>query len=315
MSRTLQNFGASGWLPDDLPSLSGKSYVITGGNSGIGFEAAAILLKQGAKVLLLCRSHDRARAAVEKLEKQVAGAQVQFVLADLASLESVRRGAEQVSSLCPEIDALICNAGIMAIPDRTLTEDGFETQFAVNHLAHFLLSGLLFPNIVKASGRMVNVSSKAHAFKPRRIRFEDVNFSSDYSPWEAYAQSKLANLLFTRELNRRLQLAGQSIFSSSCHPGWAATNLQTTGPAGFFSRLMTFGNRFIAQSAAQGSWPIVLCSVDPAAKRNAYYGPTKWSGLLGPIQECEVASHAENDEAANSLWELSEEMTGLNWQI
>lgn len=315
MNNNLQKFGRNGWLPDRISNVDGKTFVITGANSGIGYETARILLQHGGNITMLCRSENKAETAVAQLKNIVANADINYVLMDLASLDSVRAAAPQVKQIRPTIDALICNAGIMAIPQRELTVDGFETQFAVNHLSHFLFTSLLYDNVAAVQGRFVNVSSKAHTFKPKRICFDDINFDTGYKPWFAYAQSKLANVLFTRELNRRLQASDTGMISNTCHPGWAATNLQTTGPSSLSGKIMEFGNKFLAQSAEKGSWPTVLCAVDPEAQGGKYYGPTKWGESQGAIHECPIAPQSLDDDAAKQLWDLSVSQTGAQWQI
>ncbi|HND31774.1 MAG TPA: SDR family NAD(P)-dependent oxidoreductase, partial [Myxococcota bacterium] len=206
-----------GWTLEQAPSMEGKVVVVTGANSGIGWEAAWMLAKKGATVVMACRDPGRATDAKERLLQKVPGATVEMLRLDLSSLASVRAAAAELTQRHPKLYALVNNAGVMALPYRK-TEDGFEMQFGTNHLGHFALTGLLLPHI---EGRVVTVSSVMH--RAGRIRFEDLNGEKSYSPWPFYGQSKLANLLFMSELDRRLRKAGSSVKSVACHPGYAAT--------------------------------------------------------------------------------------------
>ena len=315
MRRPTQAFGPQGWQPDRIPSLEGACYAVTGGNSGIGFEASRLLASRGARVVILCRDESKARDAVASIRSRDGAARIEYGLMDLSSLASVRRAADEVRSTCPAIDGLVLNAGIMMLPERELTEDGFETQLGVNHLGHFLLASLLYDQVAAADGRFVIVSSAAHRYGLKRIKFEDLDFDHDYGPTTAYAQSKLANMLFALELQRRLDEAGRPMKAIVCHPGWAATNLQTTGPEGMVSRLMSIGNVLLAESAEKGSWPLVLAATDPEARGAAYYGPRKLWEMRGAVDECGNAECGRDASAAHRLWEVSVELTGAVWKI
>lgn len=304
------------WTPERLARQDGKTFVITGANSGIGFEAAKVLVAYGGRVVLACRDMGRAERAAEAIRFHLSGdAAATSVCLDLADMTSVREGAEKIGKLAPEIDALICNAGIMAPPIRQSTRDGFEVQFGVNHLGHFLFAGLLAPNVVAGNGRFVSVSSTMHKAGLKRIRFEDPNWQDGYRPTTAYAQSKLANALFIRELNNRSLASGAKPRGFLCHPGYAATALQTKETKGLFKRLMSLGNVVSAQSAEKGAWPTLLAVADSEAVAGAYYGPTGVFELRGPVGECKLDSQALDDTAAAKLWTLSEELTGYNWII
>jgi NAD(P)-dependent dehydrogenase (short-subunit alcohol dehydrogenase family) len=310
-----RQFGARGWTPDRLPALAGRTYVVTGGNSGIGFEASRLLSGRGARVIMASRDRTRASAAVDAMEAGQPNARVEYVLLDLSSLASVRRAASEIGSRIESIDGLILNAGLMMLPSRKLTEDGFETQLGVNHLGHFLLASLLCDRVQAGGGRFVIVSSVAHQYGLKRIRFEDLAFERGYQPAFAYSHSKLANVLFGQELHRRLAERESSTGAILVHPGWSATNLQSTGPGKFMKRLMGIGNALLAQSAARGSWPLVLAAADPEARGGRYYGPTKRRQLAGPVDLCPIAECGRDEEAARRLWEVSSELTGANWSI
>ena len=307
----LDRFGGGGWTPARLPDLKGKTYVVTGANIGIGFQATKSLTGKGARVLMLCRDLAKAEAAAADIKRAHRKAELTIVQMDLSELASVRNGSAEVLKHLPTIDGLICNAGIMMTPTRKLTGDGFELQLAVNHFSHFLLAGILFPQIAK-DGRIVTTSSVAHRSGLKRIKFEDINFANDYRGWTAYSQSKLANLMFGLELDRRLQATGSKVRAVVCHPGIAATNLTTSvGP--FLRPLMRFGNLFIAQSATTGAWPTLLAATDPEAKAGGFYGPTRRGESGGPVRQVAPAAHALDEAAAAKLWELSEKSIGINW--
>ena len=310
-----KQFGMRGWIPDRLPALAGRTYVVTGGNSGIGFEASRLLSGRGARVIIASRNETRASAAVEAIKAHEPEAVVEYVVMDLSSLASVRRAAIEIGSRTGSIDALILNAGIMMLPDRELTEDGLETQVGVNHFGHFLLASLLYDRVQAGGGRFVIVSSVAHRHGLKRIRFEDMAFDHGYRPALAYGQSKLANVLFGLDLHRRLGESGSPMKAMLVHPGWSATNLQSTGPGKFTGWIMGVGNALLAQSAERGSWPLMLAAADPEARAGGYYGPTRRGQLAGPVDLCPIAECGRNEEAARRLWDVSIQMTGASWNI
>lgn len=310
-----KQFGPKGWMPDRLSALSGCTYVVTGGNSGIGFEAGRLLSSNGARVIMASRNAARASAAVETIKADQPEARVEYVLLDLSSLASVRRAAAEIASRTESIDALILNAGLMMLPSRELTEDGFETQLGVNHLGHFLLASLLNDRVRASGGRFVIVSSVAHRYGLKRIRFEDVSFDRGYRPALAYSQSKLANVLFGQDLHRRLLGSDPATKAIVVHPGWSATNLQSTGPGKFMERMMSLGNVLLAQSAERGSWPLVLAAADPEARAGQYYGPTRRGQLAGPVDLCPIADCGKDEDAARRLWDVSTKLTGASWSI
>lgn len=310
-----KQFGVKGWMPDRLPALTGRTYVVTGGNSGIGFEASRLLSGRGARVIMASRNAERASAAVAAIKADQPEARVEYVLLELSSLASVRRAAAEIGSRTETIAALILNAGLMMLPNRKLTEDGFETQLGVNHLGHFLLASLLNDRVQACGGRFVIVSSVAHQYGLKRIRFEDMTFDQGYRPALAYSQSKLANVLFGQDLHRRLAESHPATKAIVVHPGWSATNLQSTGPGKFMERMMGLGNVLLAQSAERGSWPLVLAAADPEARAGRYYGPTRRGQLAGPVDLCPIAECGRDEDAARRLWDVSAEMTGAIWRI
>lgn len=304
------------WNLDQVPDQSGRVVVVTGANSGIGYEAALALAKRKARVVLACRDAQKAKAAVGRIREEVPNASVTTMLLDLADLSSVAAFAKAFSDEHHHLDLLINNAGVMALPKR-LTADGFEMQFGTNHLGHFALTAQLIDPLLATQGsRVVNVSSIAHQFG--KIRFDDLQWNRWYSKWLAYAQSKLANLLFTHELDRRLKRAGENTISVACHPGWAATNLQETGPkmsgSKWMARLSELGNTLVAQDAASGALPTLYASVEPL-RGNEYVGPTSTLGWRGSPDVVTPAAKAHDPKTARRLWEVSESLTQTSFPL
>ena len=306
MATTIANSGFKDWQPDRLPDLAGKTHIVTGGNSGIGFDTAAMLGKAGANVVLACRSPDKAQAAKRDLEKQVKGT-VDLVQLDLSDLASVRAAADEVRRNHTQIDGLINNAGIMQTPKRK-TKDGFELQFGTNHLGHFLWTSLLIDLVDATAGRVVVVSSIAHKFG--EIDLDDLMWETGYTPSKAYFRSKLANIMFAFELDRRLQANGCKSVCIACHPGYANTNLQSTGPKGLLSMIYKLTNPLFAQSSAAGAIPTALAAAGKEAQRGAYYGPKKMGEARGPVGDAIVAEQALDQEMARKLWSASEDLIG-----
>jgi len=301
-----------GWTPGRLPDLKGKSYAITGGNSGLGLEAAKILTSKGARVVITARSEGKAKAALELIRSAHGSADVDFVLLDLADADSIRSAAEKIEKICPRLDALINNAGVMQTPEIR-TSEGFELQFATNHLGHFRFNSLLFPLLDNSSGRIVPVSSIAHRFG--KIALDDLMSTTKYDPMAAYGQSKLANIMYGFELQRRLAARKSSVVSIPCHPGYAATNLQSAGVgmeggSAMWGWLYKVTNALIAQSAERGAYPLVLAAADPNAEAGAYYGPTRFGDARGPVGKSSVSDGARDEEVARKLWEKTEELVG-----
>ena len=306
-----------GWSEADIPDLSGKTIVITGANSGLGFEAAQALAGKGAQVVLACRDQAKGRAAEEQIRARHPGARTALMALDLSSLADIRRFADAVRAAQPRIDVLMNNAGVMALPHRQ-TADGFEMQFGTNHLGHFALTGLLLDHLRKTPGsRVVTVSSGAH--RMGRIRFDDPNWQQGYRKWPAYGQSKLANLLFAYELQRRLAAAGADTISVAAHPGYAATNLQAAGPkmqgSSFTERIMEIGNSLFAQSAAMGALPQIYAAVAPNVRGGEYYGPEGIGELWGHPKAVTSNAASRDPDAARRLWALSEQLTGVTYPL
>ena len=291
-----------------VPDQAGRTFFITGANTGIGFEAAAVLAGRRARVLVGCRSRERAEAAVRRIRSRHRDAVLHIVEIDLGNLASVRRAAEQVAHE-PGLDGLINNAGIM-VPPRQLTADGFESQFGVNHLGHFALTGLLLPKLRDTSGaRIVTVSSNAH--KGAAIAFDDIHAERRYRRFGRYAMSKLANLLFTYELQRRLDAVGARAIAVACHPGASPTDLARHVPNGALRILMPL-IRWISHPPAEGALPTLRAATDPQVRGGDYYGPARAFELYGPpvLVRSHRASH--DGHAARRLWDLSIELTGVD---
>ncbi|HMV67998.1 MAG TPA: oxidoreductase [Myxococcota bacterium] len=300
------------WTPADLPDLTGRTFLITGANSGIGKEAARELARKGGRILMACRSLDKANEAMADLRADVPGADLTFVQLDLARLTSVRVAADAIGAL-GGCDVLINNAGIMAIP-RTLTADGFEMQIGTNHLGHFALTGLLLPDLLRRPGaRVVTVSSVAHRIG--RMDLTDLMGERRYQKWAQYGRSKLANLLFHHELHRRLQARAASVISVACHPGYAATNLQHVGPqmesSALGSLFADIGNRWIAQSAAAGAWPTEYAAT--AAAAGEFIGPDGFNNWRGHPTRNVPNAASRDAETMRLLWERSVELTGVDF--
>jgi hypothetical protein len=303
------------WTADDIPDLSGKTIIVTGGNSGIGYEAALAFARKRAEVILACRDLGKARTAAAQIGASAPGAKVEVMELDLSSLASVRGFSDAFHLQHPALHVLCNNAGVMAIPYRQ-TADGFEMQFGTNHLGHFALTGLLLDRLIATAGaRVVNVSSGAH--RMGSIRFDDLQWRNGYRKWMAYGQSKLANLLFTFELQRRADAAGQKLLSVACHPGYAATNLQAVGPQMSGSSTMEYltqvANRMLAQSSAMGALPTEYAAVAPEVHGGDYFGPDGIAELWGHPVKVGCSAAARDSTAGARLWEVSEQLTGVHY--
>ncbi|MCV6575924.1 MAG: oxidoreductase [Cohaesibacter sp.] len=307
-TQIISSLGVTDWTDHRLPDLFGKRYVITGGNSGVGFEAARLLGQKGADIILACRSVEKAKDAKKRLEAVSLG-NVDIIRLDLSDLASVREAAYELRRSFNGLDGLINNAGIMQTPELK-TKDGFELQFGTNHLGHFLLTHLLLDMVERRKGRIVVVASLIH--KMGKLHFDDLMLTDGYSPTKAYAQSKLANLMFAFELDRRLQAAKSPAIAIACHPGYSATNLQFTGPKGLMNLLYKLTTNWTAQSSSKGALPSVLAAAGTEAKRGAYYGPTGFMDMRGPVSDAGVAPHALDEAAARRLWQESERLLGLD---
>ncbi|WP_371529312.1 oxidoreductase [Streptomyces sp. NBC_01283] len=306
----------TGWNASDIPDQSGRSAVVTGANSGIGYVTARELARRGARVVLACRSEERGTRALEQLRSEVPSAEAEFRRLDLADLGSVRLFAEAYDrdDEGGGLDLLVNNAGVMALPYRQ-TADGFETQFGVNHLGHFALTGLLLPRLLRTPGaRIVTVSSAFHALG--NIDMGDLNSERNYRRWIAYGRSKTANLLFVHELARHLAAAGSDVVAAAAHPGYAETNLQAAGPKmegrKIAERVMGLGNRVLAQPATSGALPTLYAATAPGVRPDSFTGPRVlgWQGAPGRSWR---AKWTLNDTAAERLWVASEGLTGVRY--
>jgi NAD(P)-dependent dehydrogenase (short-subunit alcohol dehydrogenase family) len=300
------------WKEADVPGQGGRTALITGANTGLGFCVAAVLAAKGATVVLSCRDEQKGKEAATRIGASVPGAVTEVVRLDLASLDSVREAAAQVRSGHDRLDLLINNAGVMALP-RTATADGFEMQIGTNHLGHFALTGLLLDRLLVAPGsRVVTVSSLAHRYG--RVKLDDLHSARRYSRNGAYAQSKLANLLFALELNRRLAAAGAQAASLAAHPGFASTDLFRHLPAGIRAGARLF-EPLIAQDSQMGALPVLRAATDPAARGGEYYGPGGITHLTGYPKSVTPARRARDADSARRLWEESQRLTGVTYAL
>ena len=294
------------WGEEQIADQSGRTFLVTGANSGLGFETARALLVKGARVILAVRDEAKGRAALARLPRPEL-AELRTV--DLADLDTVRRLAGDLRRDRVTIDVLVNNAGVM-MPPRTLSAQGHELQFAANHLGHFALTGLLLDRI---TGRVVTVSSTLH--RPGRIHYDDLDGARGYSPTRYYSQSKFANVLFGLELDRRLRAAGSPVRSLLAHPGYSATNLQTSGPTGVMKAFMRIGNAVVAQSAAQGALNQLYAAVDPRAESGQFIGPDGFGESRGRPTVVQPVAAAKDPADAQRLWTLSEQLTGVQFAV
>jgi NAD(P)-dependent dehydrogenase (short-subunit alcohol dehydrogenase family) len=299
------------WTERDIPGQSGRLAVVTGANSGLGYWTARGLAGAGATVVLAVRSTVKGEKAAAEI-RSVTGAEARVAELDLADLDSVRRFVEGLDS--ERVDLLINNAGVMA-PPRRVTKDGFESQLGTNHLGHFALTGLLLGRLLAAPApRVVTESSTLH--RRGTINFDDLQAERGYNRWSAYGQSKLANLMFCFELQRRATAAGSELKSMAAHPGYAATNLQFAGPTRFYERaFMAVGNRVFAQSAEMGALPALYAATEPDLPGGSYVGPDGRGESRGHPRVVTAAGKAYDEDAARRLWEVSEELTGVHYEF
>jgi NAD(P)-dependent dehydrogenase (short-subunit alcohol dehydrogenase family) len=300
------------WTAHDIPDQNGRTAVVTGANSGLGYCTARELARRGARVLLACRSEARGKDAVERLQTEVPSARVGYRHLDLGDLSSVRAFAKDYDD--ERLDLLINNAGVMALP-YAKTADGFETQFGVNHLGHFALTGLLLPQLLATPGaRVVSLSSFMHTVA--NVDLGDLNSERRYRRWIAYGRSKSANLLFIHELARRVEAAGAGITAAAAHPGYASTNLQTAAAKlegrRATERVMELGTRLVAQSADAGALPTLYAATAPGVLADSFTGP-RHLGMRGEPARSRRASWTLNDRTGELLWAASEQLTGVSY--
>lgn len=293
------------WTTDNIPSQQNRIAIVTGANSGIGFETAKALAKKDATVILACRNLEKATRAANQIRQAVANVKLEVIQLDLADLNSVREFAKIFNGKYSRLDLLINNAGIM-IPPFSKTKDGFEMQFGSNHLGHFALTGLLMPTIrATPKARIVNVSSMAHSARPGILDFENLNAEKKYSPWTSYMYNKLSNLLFTLELNRRFLQEKIDTIAISAHPGYTATGLQKQ------KGIMETLNEWAGQKPAMGALPTLYAAIAPEAQANDYIGPKGFLKMRGYPERAKPSDAARDSNTAQKLWELSEQLTNV----
>jgi NAD(P)-dependent dehydrogenase (short-subunit alcohol dehydrogenase family) len=308
--------GSGKWTAEDVPDQHGRTALITGANSGIGLAAAKVLAAHGATVVLAGRDPGRTTAAAKQVMEAAPGAQAETVELDLADLESVRTAAADVAARFPRLDLLINNAGVM-MPPYGLTKDGFELQFGTNHLGHFALTGLLLPSLLEVPrSRVVTVSSNGH--RAGRMNFDDLMSAGHYQKFAAYGRSKLANLMFTYELQRRLSAAHAQTIAAAAHPGTARTDLarhmSPLSNAAMSSRFRAL-NSWWVQDAVMGALPTLRAATDPATTGGAYYGPSGAFQLTGYPVLVRSSSRSNNAEVQRRLWAESEKLTQISFPV
>jgi NAD(P)-dependent dehydrogenase (short-subunit alcohol dehydrogenase family) len=296
------------WTSDDVPPQNGRTAIVTGANTGIGFETARELVNKGANVILACRNLEKGREAVARIEAKRYGGTAELRLLDLSDLASVHDFAQRILADKKRLDLLINNAGVM-VPPFGRTKQGFELQFGTNHLGHFALGAHLLPLLqATPDSRLVVVYSMVYRFG--RIDFEDPNYEHrPYRANEAYSQSKLCNLLYAFELQRRIGTSGSPPVVTAAHPGWTATDLQRTSR---FTRML---NPLFGMTPPEGALPTLRAATDPAAPAGSYWGPARFWQLRGPPIQVDVNRRARDQDAAVSLWDLSEKLTNVHYTL
>lgn len=305
------------WTANHIPDLTDKVIIVTGANSGLGYESAKALAAKHATVIMACRTISKAEAAKEQILAVQPSAKLVVMELDLSSLDSVRAFTQAFDQQYDRLDILLNNAGLMAIPQKQ-TADGFEMQLGVNHLGHFALTALLFPNLIQTAGsRVVNVSSSAH--RMGEMDFSNLNWEKDYSKWPAYGRSKLANLLFTHELTKRLAEHDLPLIVASAHPGWATTELQEKGPkmegSGFMQMMARFANALVAQGPDMGALPQLFAATAPDVEQGGFYGPDGWQEMRGYPTLTQPRPGKVKAEEAARLFEVSEQLTGVRFDF
>ena len=306
------NVAGSKWTAGQIPSQTGRTALITGANSGIGYRAALELARHGTHVLLGCRNYEKGQAALDRLLRETPGASAELVELDMASLASIRGFAAAFAARGIALDLLINNAGVMALPKRELTADGFERQFGTNHLGHFALTGLLMPQLLAAPApRVVTVASLAH--RNGKIDFNNLQSERSYKPWDAYGESKLANILFANELNRLAVAAHSKLLSMPVHPGVSVTNIIANGPGSNGPKAMVLKllAPVIMQPDAAGALPTLYAATSPEARGGEYIGPDGLMEMKGSPVVVKPKPHALDQAVGQRLWTVSEELTGV----
>lgn len=302
------------WTTADIPSLGGKTAVVTGATGGLGYETAMALAGAGAIVILTGRNDAKGLRAIDGICERFPNALIAYEHLDLASLSSVADFARRFAASHEQLDLLVNNAGVMALPKREQTENGFEMQFGTNYLGHYALTARLLPQLRRTRApRVVNLSSLAH--RSGAINFDDLQSQRSYRPWRAYCQSKLAMLMFSLELQRRSLAAGWGVTSVAAHPGYARTDLIPNGPG---TKTLTWQvggllQPFISQSAAEGAWPTLFAATSPAAEPGGYYGPNGFYELKGAPRPAKIMPRASDFAVAAMLWDVSATLTGVSF--
>jgi NAD(P)-dependent dehydrogenase (short-subunit alcohol dehydrogenase family) len=311
-------FVKNGWTPERISSLEGKTYLITGASSGTGFEAAKIIASKGGKVIMLNRNRKKSEDCIVAIKKELGNkADVTAIRVDLGDQASVKAAAKKILEKVDRIDALICNGAIAQVPKQVITVDGWESQMGVNYFGHFTLQALLYPLIEKSKGRIVTVGSMGYNMGIKTIKFDDLNWDKDYTPNDAYSQSKLAQIMTIYELQDRLASAGKTdVKAYACHPGSSRTSLIST--SGSLMMRIIFGLMklsLLTQSAEKGAYPELMCATEDNLNQKGFYGPTGRSNWVGPVGEHKLEPHAKDKAVADRLWELSEKETGIKWNL
>ncbi len=302
------------WTIANIPPQAGKLAMVTGATGGLGYQTAMRLAQAGAEVVLTGRNEAKGREAVSKIRNQFPDAEIRFEALDLANLASVADFARRFAIAHSSLDLLINNAGVMALPTRQTTADGFEMQFGTNYLGHYALTARLLPLLRGAhQPRVVNLSSIAH--RMGFIQFSDLQGERFYSPWKAYNQSKLAMLMFALELQRRSDAAGWNLMSNASHPGWARTDLFANGPGfGLISFASQLAAPLFSQSAESGALPTLFAATSPQAEGGGYYGPNGLNELRGPPAPARIMPQARDKAGAGKLWDVSQQLTGVSFE-
>ena len=304
---------AAKWTAERIGDQAGRTAVVTGANSGLGLVTGLELTRHGARVILACRNLERGERALEAIRAQVPDADAEVAALDLSSLDSVRAFAGRLGEHSDRVDLLVNNAGVMGTPRRQ-SADGYELQLATNHLGHFALTGLLLGSMEgREDARVVTLSSTAH--RMGRINFDNLQGERRYFRWRAYGQSKLANLLFAFELDRRLRAADSTVRSLAAHPGYAATELQSTGPPSFDAALMAITNKLVAQSAEMGALPTLYAATEPGLEGGMFIGPDGPGEQRGHPRVVGSNSASRDEQVARRLWEVSAQLTGVSYEF
>jgi NAD(P)-dependent dehydrogenase (short-subunit alcohol dehydrogenase family) len=304
------------WSTADIPPLNGKTAVITGATGGLGYETALALAGAGANVVLTGRNDAKGRQALQTIRSQFPNAEIAYETLDLANLASVAEFATRYAAAHASLDLLVNNAGVMALPQRQLTSDGFEMQLGINYLGHYALTAHLLPLLRKGDQpRVVNLSSLAH--RSGAINFGDLQSARSYSSWKAYCQSKLAMLMFALELQRRSDAAGWGLMSNAAHPGFARTDLIANGPgaSGLLWHVSRLFQPYVSHSAAEGALPTLFAATSPQEKAGGYYGPNGFYEMKGPPVPAKIMPQAKDTAAAARLWDVSAALTGVSFEL